>query len=366
MARLPSNLRARAHVLMKASLLLCGALFIIHSASAQYTITEIPACDTGELGGLTDRGAMALTCFIATGSADPAMAYSFVPSLLDKSGLHQLGEFPPGSTVRAAGINRHNQVIATRGFLEDARAYLLTERRAQDLGTLGGSWAMARGINDFGDVVGASALPDGTKHAFLLRAGIMRDLGAFGAVDSDAWAINNRGRIVINRTIATNEHAVTVAAVYSDGVLEEIGSFGGELTFGTAINSRGHVAGISQFPNSTIDAFFPFFFHEGQMDSVRFYYRGSNPVATVRSINERDEIVGAWHYSFDGDDAYGGFLYRDGEATDIADLLPPGSGWSIASADFINDAGQIVGAGTHNGEARNYLLSPTESSHRKP
>ncbi|HLZ44350.1 MAG TPA: PKD domain-containing protein [Gemmatimonadales bacterium] len=63
-----------------------------------------------------------------------------------------------------------------------------------DLGTLGGSGAIPRALNDAGQVVGCSQTGDGTWHAFVWSEGNMRDLGS-GAVTSCAWAINKSGRI---------------------------------------------------------------------------------------------------------------------------------------------------------------------------
>ena len=48
----------------------------------------------------------------------------------------------------------------------------------KDLGTLGGASAEANAINDQGGIVGWSTLANGRQHAFLYRAGRMRDLGA--------------------------------------------------------------------------------------------------------------------------------------------------------------------------------------------
>src|SRR6516162_6587597 len=47
-----------------------------------------------------------------------------------------------------------------------------------DLGTLGGSRSFAFGINDQGQVVGYSYLPDGTYHAFLWQGGVLTDLNS--------------------------------------------------------------------------------------------------------------------------------------------------------------------------------------------
>jgi uncharacterized repeat protein (TIGR01451 family) len=53
------------------------------------------------------------------------------------------------------------------------------------------------------------------------------------------------------------------------------------------------------------------------------------------------------------------FIYEDGVLTDLNRLLPAGSGWQLGAAIDINDAGQVVGQGMHDGEGRGFLLTPT-------
>ena len=71
-----------------------------------------------------------------------------------------------------------------------------------DLGTLGGSYSNAFGINDAGQVVGAANTPNiGPQHAFLYSTGVMIDLNSLlpassGWVLDSANAINNSGQIV--------------------------------------------------------------------------------------------------------------------------------------------------------------------------
>jgi probable HAF family extracellular repeat protein len=65
-----------------------------------------------------------------------------------------------------------------------------------DLGTLGGSYSVARGINPSGVVVGYSETTEGQQHAFLWSKGVMTDLGTLDGSYSIAWGINPRGEIV--------------------------------------------------------------------------------------------------------------------------------------------------------------------------
>ncbi len=48
---------------------------------------------------------------------------------------------------------------------------------AVDLGTLGGTWSEAYGINASGQIVGLSSVGPGSPHAFIWEDGIMTDLG---------------------------------------------------------------------------------------------------------------------------------------------------------------------------------------------
>jgi probable HAF family extracellular repeat protein len=58
-----------------------------------------------------------------------------------------------------------------------------------DLGTLGGSFSLAYGINNRGRIDGFSTLPgDSSVHSFVLENGVMIDLGTLGGPDSQSFA----------------------------------------------------------------------------------------------------------------------------------------------------------------------------------
>src|SRR5205809_995323 len=65
-----------------------------------------------------------------------------------------------------------------------------------DLGTLGGAYSQAFGINDGGQIVGASDTTGGANRAFLWQGGLMTDLGTLGGRDSAAYGINAQGQVV--------------------------------------------------------------------------------------------------------------------------------------------------------------------------
>ena len=52
------------------------------------------------------------------------------------------------------------------------------------------------------------------------------------------------------------------------------------------------------------------------------------------------------------------FIYSDGIMTDLNSVITPGSGWTLNWATAINNAGQITGEGTINGQLHAFLLEP--------
>src|SRR3954467_2692767 len=64
-----------------------------------------------------------------------------------------------------------------------------------DLGTFGGDWSQALGINNKGQVVGSASRADGIRRAFLYDHGVMIDMGSLQGENGQslAAAINEQG-----------------------------------------------------------------------------------------------------------------------------------------------------------------------------
>lgn len=95
---------------------------------------------------------------------------------------------------------------------------------------------------------------------------------------------------------------------------------------------------------------------------------GDNYTVSSRAINNLGHILGLSVYQDLSIQTPGAstivssspILWRDAGVFDLQSLLDPisGYGWTITSASAINDLGQIVGFGLHNGQPTPFLMSP--------
>jgi probable HAF family extracellular repeat protein len=121
---------------------------------------------------------------------------------------------PDAPSSEGVAINERGQVAGDSApvGVDVNHAFLWSRGRRIDLGTLGGLFSSAAGINDLGTVVGQADTADRGLRGFVWRHGVMTDLGvlsADGENGSRATDINNHGWIVGASDVAGGDyHAV--------------------------------------------------------------------------------------------------------------------------------------------------------------
>ncbi len=76
----------------------------------------------------------------------------------------------------------------------------------------------------------------------------------------------------------------------------------------------------------------------------------------ARDLNNQGDVVGGSLTK--GDEKFHGFLYRNNQLLDLNNLLDHGCAWEVLQALGINNFGEILAIGCHNGQDRIVLLRP--------
>ena len=137
------------------------------------------------------------------------------------------------------------------------RAHAQTSYRFTDLGTLGGTWSQAKGVNNWGHIVGFSTLVPGENtigvdnRAFFWANGVMTNLGSLpGGTGSEASAINNHDEVVGScRVPGYVDHAFIWDSVNQMRDLNNLIPAGSGLVLqeATGINDLGQIAAIGTY-----------------------------------------------------------------------------------------------------------------------
>src|SRR5260370_2698544 len=130
-----------------------------------------------------------------------------------------------------------------------------------------------------------------------------------------------------------------------------LGPFENNGNDGEGVDDWGQLAGVFFSENTgRIEAFR----EESGKRTALGTLGGSFSIA--RDINNHGEIVGG--SLTQGDESFHGFLYRHHRLYDLNEFLQPHAGWELIQAFAINNRGEIVGVGSHNGRDHIVLLRP--------
>jgi probable HAF family extracellular repeat protein len=231
----------------------------------------------------------------------------------------------------------------------------------QDLGTLqGGIHAAANDVSNHGWIVGMSERRFGNdefQRAALWRNGTVLDLGTFGGEFSEANGVNDASQVVGWAWYPLPQR-LQRAFLWSDATgMIDLGTLGGNVSTAADVNDQGAVVGSSQvLPAQSTSHAFLWTTGTGMVDL------GTPPGTTdsyATAINNVGQIVGN-SVGFDGT----GFVFQPllcekGSAYILNELIAPGSGWILVEARGINDLGQIAAIARHAvGGYRAVLLVP--------
>ena len=234
-------------------------------------------------------------------------------------------------------INNQGQVTGSILFTnQPAHAFLYSQGTVNDLGTLNFPGTTIQGaasgaaINTAGDVVGTFADPvsQSWSYGFAYRNGRMTPLaGATGFTNCTATGVNDMELIVGGCSALDN----AFAAVYASGVPQSVGPTGGSAS---AVNHYGQVAA-----SGTVSGFL---YENGVVTMIPALatIAAPAPPATPTAINNAGQVVG-WE-SDNGN--FAAFLYRNSLGTTQALSGVPES--TVRPAIGINNAGQVVGSTT--------------------
>lgn len=316
-----------------------------------FLITGDTLTDAGTLGGAVSLGYAITPAGQVVGEANlagDAVTHAFLFSNGSMQDLGTLG----GSYSVATAINT-NGVVVGRSLVPgdaDTEAFLYSGGQMTGLDSLGGGSSSAVAVNGSGWVAGDSFTAAWEYHSFLFATNTMIDLGTLGGTFSSAWALNESGWVVGESSLAGgNSHGF----LYSDGAMHDLGTLGGTYSSAQALNERGDVIGISTLTNNATHGFI---YTGGTMVDLGTL-GGADSMATA--INNAGTVVGN---STTLDGVLHAFVWSQGVLTDLNTSLPADSGWVLTSAEFINDAGMIVGSGYYNGVAAWFKISPTAAN----
>lgn len=236
-----------------------------------------------------------------------------------------------GSFSAAYGIDRAGRVLGQSRITGTTyHAFTYAEGRLTDLGTLpGGDYSTARAGNAAGDVVGLSFRPDRAPRAFLYRVGTMQDLGTLGGSSSEAYGINDAGQVVGIADLAA--YAGSHAFLWSAAGMRDLGTLGGRDSQAFAINAAGDVVGAS----TTSSWYRRAFLYRGA--TMRDLGTLGGPESLARDINDVGCVVGEADTPDGAQHAF--LLVRPGAAMKDLGTL----GGRFSEAHGINADGDVVG-----------------------
>ena len=240
-----------------------------------------------------------------------------------------------------------------------------TSQGMQDLGTLGGTDSFAFLINERGQIAGMSftnttvnpATGYPTLDPFLWANGKMLDLGTLGGTFGQANGLNNRGQVVGFSNLAGDFTLHPFLWSKHEG-MKDLGTLGGTYGHADYISDAEDVVGFATTANDQTGH--AFLWRQGVMTDLGTL--GADPASESVGVNSQGQVVGG---TFGSSGDLRAFLWEDGgPMVELNTLIPPNRGLQLTDATYINDHGEIAAFGLlSSGDIHAFVLIPCDENH---
>jgi probable HAF family extracellular repeat protein len=306
-------------------------------AAPTYTVTVLGGAGSAALD-INEAGQVA--GYITSGDSFHAFFY-------DGAVLTDLGTLGYERSI-ARGLNDDGTVVGTAyGDGIERQAFVYAGGVVSVLPFAG--FSEANDINNAGLVVGAKAFPDGQGdtyiHGYKYAVGEVTDLGTVpDGYNSFAYGVNEAGYVTGTVEVGGAPNYPSHPFLYTTGPLQDLGDFDGVFSHGYAINNHDQVVGTAgRFSSDELPGdIYPrraFLYENGVLQDLGSLLNNGSSIAY--DINDAGLIVGVSATVDENIDS--AFLYVDGAMVLLDSLIDPAAGWTMQSADGINELGQIAG-----------------------
>jgi uncharacterized membrane protein len=350
---------------MKTALAFIATLSLTAAASAQttYTIVEISAagCAAAAVNNYSD----------VAGQCDG------VATLWKNGVAATLGKLPNGtysivSSSHAGGVavgygdasdGRPRAELFRSGTVADidpsaANAYAI---RITDTGVIAGN--ALKGFGGCSNWVAAIWTEDPTKPGNFRRTELQPYPGGDGKVRCEFAAAANQNVQVVGWV--QNSLFGQMGAFWNNDAkhtLSLLQPFPGDWSsLAWSMNELGQAVGESHPPFGSRPVLWN---NDGTHTVVDLPVLAGDNYGVAVGVNNAGHAIGSSAYAVPGTWNVGPsrfVVWRNGSVFDLQTLLDPvtGAGWTITGVTAINDLGQIVGSGLHNGQSRAFMLVPS-------